>query len=184
MRAEIEIPENVNVNLEGDKIIVKGPKGELIREFKHLRIKKEIKENKVIFSSELERKRIKALIGTWKAHLKNMFLGVLHGWKCKLKIVYSHFPVKVEVKDSEFIIHNFLGERKPRVAKIFGDVQVKIEKDEIIVSGINKEEVGQTAANIERAARIKGYDRRVFQDGIYITEKPQIMGEENVAQSA
>jgi large subunit ribosomal protein L6 len=68
-------------------------------------------------------------------------------------------------------IGNFLGERKPRVARILGESQVKLHGDEMVVTGINKEDVGQTAANIEQATRIKGRDPRVFQDGIYITEK-------------
>ena len=44
-------------------------------------------------------------------------------------------------------------------------------KNDVIVKGIDKEKVGQTAANIERSCRIKNRDRRVFQDGIYITSK-------------
>jgi large subunit ribosomal protein L6 len=52
-----------------------------------------------------------------------------------------------------------------------GDSLVAIKGDELIVTGINKEHVGQTAANIEQATRIKGRDPRVFQDGIYLTEK-------------
>ena len=49
-----------------------------------------------------------------------------------------------------------------------GNVKVNVEKDEIIVSGIDIEEVGQTASNIELACRIKGRDRKIFQDGIWI----------------
>jgi large subunit ribosomal protein L6 len=64
-----------------------------------------------------------------------------------------------------------LGERVPRVAKIVGKTQVKVEGSDLIVTGINIEEVGQTAANIEQACRIVGYDRRKFMDGIYIVSK-------------
>jgi large subunit ribosomal protein L6 len=69
------------------------------------------------------------------------------------------------------LIQNFLGERVPRVAKIVGKTQVKVEGSDLIVSGINIEEVGQTAANIEQACRIVGYDRRKFLDGCYIISK-------------
>jgi large subunit ribosomal protein L6 len=52
------------------------------------------------------------------------------------------------------------------------EVTVKVEnKTEVVVSGADKEKVGQTSANIERACRIRGRDRRVFQDGVYIVEK-------------
>ena len=48
---------------------------------------------------------------------------------------------------------------------------MKVKGQEIIVEGIDKEATGQTAANIEQATRITKWDRRVFQDGIYIVEK-------------
>ena len=84
-----------------------------------------------------------------------------------------HFPVKMSLSDNTFVISNFLGEKSPRHAKILGDVKVSIDgKDNTVtVSGIDKEEVGQTAANIEQATKIKGYDPKVFQDGIYIVNK-------------
>lgn len=69
------------------------------------------------------------------------------------------------------MINNFLGEKQPRVARILEGVTVKIGNDEVILTGIDKEKVGNTAANIERATRITKRDPRVFQDGIYITER-------------
>ena len=68
-----------------------------------------------------------------------------------------------------------LGEKVPRVAALPwtpADVQVKIEnKSDVVVSGADREKVGQTAANIERACKVKKRDPRVFQDGIYIISK-------------
>jgi large subunit ribosomal protein L6 len=168
----IGIPDGVSIEFEGDCLVVKGPKGELKRIFRHPKIKVNIKENNIeINLIGPERRKTKALLGTWTAHIKNMISGVLHGWEAKLKIIYLHFPIKFDVKDKDIIIHNFLGERKPRIAKIVGDSKVDIKKDEIIVTGINKEDVGQTAANIETTTRIMRYDRRVFQDGCYIISK-------------
>ena len=63
-------------------------------------------------------------------------------------------------------------ETKERKAKILKDVKVKIEKDTITVESHNKEAAGQVAANIEKAARLKNKDTRVFQDGIYLVKKP------------
>ncbi|RLG72536.1 MAG: 50S ribosomal protein L6, partial [Thermoprotei archaeon] len=72
----------------------------------------------------------------------------------------------------KIIIENFLGEKAPRITEIYGDdVTVRVEGDDVIVEGIDIEHVGQTAANIERVARVKEYDPRVFMDGIYIYEK-------------
>lgn len=174
MQKEVVIPQDIEVKLENNILVVKGSKGELRREFKHSKIKAAVKDNKIIFSSEIERKKIKALIGTWQALVKNMISGASKGWQIKLKLVYTHFPVKLEIENGKLLIKNFLGERKPRVAKILLGTEVKIDKDIITVSGADKEKVGQTSSNIEQATKIKGYDRRTFQDGVYVLGKPQI----------
>ena len=88
-----------------------------------------------------------------------------------MTIVYAHFPMQVKVEGKTLVIGNFLGEKKPRVAKILGDTDVKVSGNEVIISGINKEDVGQTAANIEQKTKIRRFDPRVFQDGIYIVQK-------------
>ena len=88
-----------------------------------------------------------------------------------MKTVFSHFPIKTTVEGDEFIIHNFLGERSPRRAKILEGVNVDIKGENITVTGIDKEKVGQTVANIERATAVKNRDIRVFQDGVYRTSK-------------
>jgi large subunit ribosomal protein L6 len=79
--------------------------------------------------------------------------------------------MQVKVEGKNIVISNFLGEKKPRVANILGETTVKASGDEVVISGINKEDVGQTAANIEQLTKIKRFDPRVFQDGIYIVEK-------------
>lgn len=168
---EILIPEGVDVEIEGARIHVKGPKGELERNLSHPKILIEKKDNKIEIKCELPRKKEKALVGTFAAHIQNMIKGVKEGFVYKMKILYSHFPIKVSVKGNEIIIENFLGEKHPRKAKIFGNVKATVKGDEIILEGINREEVGQTAANIEHATRVKKRDIRVFQDGIYITAK-------------
>ena len=171
VRHEIEIPEKVEVKYENYNLIVRGPLGKLMREFKHDRITMSIENGKVVIYCPLPKKKDYALAGTWKAHVKNMIKGVTEGFEYYLKILYAHFPMKVMVKGDTVVIENFLGEKSPRYAKIFGDVKVEVKGDAIIVKGPNKEHTGQTAANIERATRIKDRDPRVFQDGIYIVKK-------------
>jgi large subunit ribosomal protein L6 len=168
---ELKIPENVKVEIEGKKVKVSGERGELERNFDEKGIKIDFVEGKIVVSSESERKKFRALVGTIIAHIKNMIKGVTKGFTYRLRIVYSHFPVTVKVEGDKVLIQNFLGERVPRVAKIVGKTQVKVEGSDLIVSGINVEEVGQTAANIEQACRIVGYDRRKFLDGCYIISK-------------
>ncbi len=168
----VEIPEGVDVEIEGSKVTVKGPKGELSREFvvpKGVLIRKE--DSKVVVEAYFANARKRAMVGTIAAHIRNMIVGVTKGYRYKLKIIYSHFPIKTEVKGDKFIISNFLGEKAPRVAKILPGVKVQVKGNDVIVEGIDIEAVGQTAANIELATKITEFDRRKFMDGIYIYEK-------------
>jgi len=71
------------------------------------------------------------------------------------------------------LIENFTGERRGRKAKIIGDVKVKVESEDVLVEGINLEDVSQTAANIEQATKVKKKDPRVFLDGIYVYERKE-----------
>ena len=170
METKIDIPEGIEANADKNLVSVKGKNGELNRKFtSQIQIKKE--GNKIILSSKTERKKQRALMGTIRAHINNMFHGVSDKIVYKSKIVYSHFPMTVKVQGNNVIIDNFLGEKHPRKAKINEGVDVKISGQEITVSGIDKEKVSQTAANLEQATKIKNMDPRVFQDGIYIIEK-------------
>ncbi|EEB73825.1 50S ribosomal protein L6 [Thermococcus sp. AM4] len=171
IREEVEIPEGVEVTVEGNTVKVKGPKGELERELKYPGVKIFTEDGKVVVYKEFPKKKDIAIARTFKAHIANMIKGVTEGFTYKLKVVYSHFPVTVKVQGDEVVIENFLGEKNPRRAKILPGVTVKVRGQEITVEGIDKEKVGQTAANIEQATRITKWDRRVFQDGIYIVEK-------------
>lgn len=169
---EVMIPENINIEIENKKVKVSGEKGNLEREFRtFFEIKIEKNGNKIKVSSESERRKVKAEVGTIAAHIRNMVKGVTKGFTYRLRAVYSHFPVTVKVEGDKILIQNFLGERVPRVAKIVGSIQVKIDKQDIILTGINKEDIGLTASNIEQATKIRGYDRKIFQDGVYIVSK-------------
>ena len=173
----VEIPEGVNASRDGNKLVVTGPKGNLERIFKHHIVKLEVKDNNIKVSSKDERRKQKALVGTWTALAKNMVQGVNKEWEARLKAVYSHFPMKLAVEGEKFIIQNFLGEKSPRSAKIVPGTNIKTEKDEIIITGIDREKVGQTAANIEIAAKVIGFDRRIFQDGCYLVQKAKQVDE-------
>ncbi|MBC7128765.1 MAG: 50S ribosomal protein L6 [Thermoplasmatales archaeon] len=171
IKKEIDIPDSVSVDVKDGKVIVEGAKGKIERVFFHPKISIEKKDNKIHLTCEEAKVKERAIIGSYEAHIRNMIKGVTEGFTYKMKIVYSHFPIKVSVKGNEVIIENFLGEKFPRKTKIFGNVKVSVKGDEITLEGINIEEVGQTAANIESATRVKDKDIRVFQDGIYIVKK-------------
>ena len=169
---ELTIPSEVSLEIGGRKLKVSGPKGSLEKNLqipKGMKIEKQ--GDKVKVSSALEERKNKAIVGTTLAHIRNAIEGVAKGYIYRLRTVYSHFPITVKVEGDKLLIQNFLGERIPRTAKIIPGVEVKVEGAEITVEGIDLEAVSQTAARIEQATRRTGYDKRVFQDGIWIVSK-------------
>lgn len=167
----IEIPSNVEVDIEDNIVRIKGEGGELKRKFSLDNIKIDKKDNKILLSSKFSRREEKELLGTIKGHIQNMIKGVTKGIIYKMRIVYLHFPMTVKVQGNKINIDNFLGEKYQRTAEILPGVTVEIKGQDLTLKGINKEMVSQTAANIERVTRIMDRDPRVFQDGIYIVEK-------------
>jgi len=171
----LQVPEEVAINLQGKVVSVKGEKGSLTRDFSFAPVSIDAEGQTVRVSAKWPRKKEAALVGTIYAHIQNMITGVTKGYSYKLKIVFSHFPISVRLEGKTLLIENFIGERKARRIKVLGDVKVKIETDDIIISGINLEEVSQTAANIEQASRVKGKDVRIFLDGLYVYERNEGM---------
>ena len=169
----VTIPEGVTADYSEDGVVtITGPKGSLNRQFNSTSVAIHQEGGALIVRADLPRRKTKALAGTWNAHLNNMVKGVTEGFTYNLKAFYSHFPMTLEVKGREFVVNNYFGERVPRRADILSGVDVKVNnKVEVVVTGINKENVGQTAANIERCVVVKNRDRRVFQDGIYLLSK-------------
>jgi large subunit ribosomal protein L6 len=74
----------------------------------------------------------------------------------------------INVQKERVIINNFIGERAPRIAKIRGNVKIRQDGDDIIVTGADINHVAQTAANIQESTKIKNKDLRKFLDGIYV----------------
>ena len=173
----IQVPDDVEVTVEGRKVTVKGVKGTLTRNFSDAPVSIELDKKTIRIWAEWPRKKETALVGTIYSHIQNMITGVRKGFTYKLKIVFSHFPISVKVKDKTVLIENFTGERNPRKSKIVGNAQVKIQTEDIIVQGVDIEEVSQTAANIEQATKVKRKDPRVFLDGIYVNERIEGMEE-------
>ncbi len=175
--SEIEILEDVTVTKYGYVLTIKGPKGEISRAFRFPRVDLEVSEEKVNIRSEFPRIREKAMVGTYDSHIRNMMYGVKHGYNYDMKVVYSHFPMKVSVKDDQVMIDNYMGGKARRYAKIVKGVKVNVKGADVTVEGVDREACGQTAANIEKATRRRGFDRRTFQDGIYIVGKGRRVSE-------
>jgi len=172
---EYEIPKDVTLTLKGKELSIKGKKGSITKDFSHAKkIDITSEGKKVKFYAEFPRQKTVALVYTLKNLLNNMVVGVQEGYTYKMKIVYSHFPITVvppKKGKREILIKNFIGERAARVCHSIGDVAIKANKDEVIVTGCDKESVGQTCASIQKRCKIKDKDKRVFQDGVYVFQK-------------
>lgn len=168
----IEIPDGVVVNVTGDKVKVKKGDKELEREFNlgKIKIVKGDKELKLVCKKATKRELKTA--GTVAAHIRNMIKGVEEGFVYKLEIASVHFPMNVKVEGDKVIIKSFLGETVDRTSRILPGVEVEVKGKDITVSSADREAAGQTAANLEKATKLTGRDRRIFQDGIFMTEKP------------
>jgi len=173
LKEEIEIPEGINANIKDSTIIMKKNNDELQTKL-DAKIKTTIEGNKIILESKKPNKKNKKMFGTIKAHIKNMIKGLTKKFKYKLQISNVHFPMTaVFDKDKkELVVKNFLGEKKERRIKIAEGIDVKINKEEIELESIDIRKAGQCAADIEKGTKVRKKDRRIFQDGIFITEKP------------
>jgi large subunit ribosomal protein L6 len=168
---KVKIPQGVKVNMDGTLLKVTGPKGQLERNVRFPQVTVTCDSKEIVISTESKRKENMAMIGTFEAHAKNMCKGVLNGFEYRMKVVYSHFPIQLKLQDNRLEINNFLGEKKARYARIETGVSAKVASDEVILTGINRELVGTSAANIEHATHIRDRDPRVFQDGIFIVQR-------------
>jgi large subunit ribosomal protein L6 len=168
---EVEIPSGVQARLDGKKLTVKGEKGEVSKSLNHPKILINLDGNKLVMQTITNRREENNLLRTFKAHVSNLIKGATEGVEYKLKVCSGHFPMNISVANNELVIKNFLGEKVPRKLKLKNGVSVKLDGSVITVDGVDLELVSQTAADIEQLSRRAGFDKRVFQDGIYITSK-------------
>jgi large subunit ribosomal protein L6 len=175
-RVTVPLPAGVTVKLDGSTLMVKGPGGSSRRSFPSevLSLKAGPAGAEIVLKLPPNRRAAQALLHTWESHVKNMGAGVTVGFEAKMKAVAAHFPMKVSVKESTLLIENFLGEKHPRSAPLVPGVHAQVDGEFVVLQGSDIEDVGQSCANIERATRIRDYDPRVFQDGIYIVERAHV----------
>ena len=172
----VDVPKGVTFSLHGRRLHAKGPLGSIERPFPSdaLELKSEAGHVTITLRLPAHRKRSQALLRTWVAHVQNLSGSLTLGVDARLKIVAAHFPMKVQVRENHILIENFLGEKHPRSSDLLPGTSARVDGDFVILSGYDVEQVGQSAANIERASRIRDYDPRVFQDGIYLVERAHL----------
>jgi len=167
---------------------VEGPRGKLERSFAHMPIEMDISEvkGKKVLTATMWfcKSKSKAGINTVISHVKNMVHGVTKGWRYKMRMVYAHFPISVTIEDAgkRVEIRNYLGEKFVRQVPMHEGVSVERSvdvKDELVLSGNNKDSVSQSAANIHNSVKVPNKDIRKFLDGVYVSTKAiSVIGEE------
>ncbi len=169
----IPVPEGLTCTINATTVICKKSGVELSRAFDIPGISLDLQGNiitiKATKGNKNDWKKIKSTI----AHIQNLFTGVEKKFTYTLEACNVHFPMTLKTDKNNLIVNNFLGEKVARTARILPGVDMEIKGQKIILSSHNREAAGQTAANIEKATRIRYRDRRIFQDGIFITSKPE-----------
>jgi len=171
-RTELQIPDEVSAEVDHLELTVEGPEGSITRRLWYPDVSVSVDGETVVIESEEDDAKTMSTLGTFESHVENMFHGVTEGWEYKMEVFYSHFPMQVTVEGDDVVIENFLGEKAPRRTPVHGDTEVEVNDEELVLRGPDIEDVGQTAADIEQTTRVTEKDARVFQDGVYITEKP------------
>jgi len=168
----LQIPEEVTATVDHLDLEVEGPNGSVSRRLWYPDVSVTVEDDTVVIGSDEDDAETMSTLGTFESHVRNMFHGVTEGWEYEMEVFYSHFPMDVAVEGEEIVIENFLGEKAPRRTPIHGDTDVEVDGEIVTLSGPDIEAVGQTAADIEQLTRVTEKDVRVFQDGVYITQKP------------
>ena len=171
-RVEIDIPDDVSAATDHLELTVEGPNGSVTRRLWYPDVDVSVEDGAVVIATANEDAKTNATVGTFESHVANMIHGVTDGWEYTMEVYYAHFPMQVSVEGDEVVIANFLGEKADRRAPIRGDTDVQVDGEMVTLSGSDKEAVGQTAADIEQLTKVTDKDTRVFQDGVYIVEKP------------
>ncbi|KAF2459012.1 ribosomal protein L6, alpha-beta domain-containing protein [Lineolata rhizophorae] len=183
----LTIPEGVKVNIKTRIVTVEGPRGKLSKNLGHLAVSfSHPKKNVINIEMHHGARKSVAALRTVRTIINNLIIGVTKGFKYKMRYVYAHFPINVNIDKNketdlfEVEIRNFIGEKIVRRVTMRPDVNVetsKTQKDEIVVSGNNLEDVSQSAADIQQSCRVRNKDIRKFLDGLYVSERGNIVEE-------
>ena len=175
----LSIPEGVTVEIKGRRVRVKGPRGELRKDFKHLDVDAYLgkdEDGKTCLKVDVwfGKRATLAAIRTLCSHVQNMITGVTLGFRYKVRLVYAHFPVNVAIENGNKTveIRNFLGEKRVRKITMLEGVKVDRNpaiKDELMIEGNDLDLVSRSAALCSQACLVKNKDIRKFLDGCYLS---------------
>jgi len=180
-KSSIKIPEGVTVDVKARVVVVKGPRGTLTKNFKHMQVDLYKPDaNTVQVEKWFSQSKEQSAIKTCLSHIQNMITGVTKGFKYHMKMVYAHFPTNAQIaSDSKSLdIVNFIGQKVKFHVDAVGDTKVDRApgaNTELMVTGNNIEDVSRTCALISQSCAVKRKDIRKFLDGIYVANKGTII---------
>ncbi|MFT6973470.1 MAG: large subunit ribosomal protein L6 [Pontimonas sp.] len=167
-RMPIEIPVGVTVSIQGQDVSVKGPKGEL-----SLRVKEPIVaamvESQVLVTRPNDERDSRSLHGLSRTLIHNLIVGVTDGYKKSLQVVGTGYRLATKGEGVEFS----LGYSHPITVDPPAGITFTIEgNDKLIVSGIDKQAVGEVAANIRKLRKPEPYKGKgVRYEGEHVRRK-------------
>ena len=167
---EVEVPQGITVEIKGREVKATMGDKAVKKSFSRKEIDMAVGGGKVTVRAKKQGRKANAIVNAVAAQIGNMVKGLQYGYRYRMEIVYSHFPINVAVKEKIVEVSNLAGEKRPKKITIVEGAKVQAKGKEIIITGADKCAVGQTCANIEQATTIRGRDRRIFQDGIYLVE--------------
>ncbi|KAH7223218.1 ribosomal protein L6, alpha-beta domain-containing protein [Fusarium oxysporum] len=166
----LEIPEGVKVSIKSRIVTVEGPRGKLVKDLSHLAVNFTVpKKNQISIEIHHGVRKNVATLRTVRTLINNLIIGVTKGFKYKMRYVYAHFPINVNVSKNaetdlyEVEIRNFIGEKLVRRIVMQPGVDVEAsttQKDELVLSGNSLENVSQSAADIQQICRVRNKDIR------------------------
>lgn len=168
-RKPVVLPNNVKVTIKDDVVIVEGPKGKLEHPIMP-GITVEVNDKNVLLKRANDEKTTKAFHGLMRAKLANIIKGVSEGFTMELELVGVGYRAEVQGKDLNFT----LGYSHPVKFNLPNGVSATVDKQtKIALSSIDKELLGQTAANILALRTIDAYKGKgVRKAGQFIKLKP------------
>merc|ERR1712158_141078 len=177
---EVTVDECVTCSVKSRMVTVTGPRGTLVKSFRHLKVEmKSTGPMSILVEKWMGSSKDKAAVRTVCSHISNMSKGVTLGFRYKLRVAYAHFPINCTVVQGGALleVRNFLGEKFLRKVPMSPGVSVEIskaQKDELYVNGNDIELVSKSAARIQQSTTVKNKDIRKFLDGLYVSEKTTI----------
>ncbi len=149
----VEIPEKVDVSIEGSRISVRGPRGELVRDLPE-EIGVEIVEGQVVASCDGDNQKLRSLHGLTRSLISNMIEGVIKGYSKKLEIIGVGY--RASMKGSSLQLE--LGFSHPVEIEPPEGISVEIQDNgHILITGNDKQQVGDFAAQIRAIKKPEPY---------------------------